>query len=105
MRSMVMAGVGAAAAAVAFSGQSSAQGSDAVQRQYRVGQFDRISVAGPYDVQVRTSAAPSVLARGPKPLIDRLVVEVRDGQLLIYPRRDRHFRWSTTSKFARIQVT
>ena len=105
MRGFVMAGLGMTLAAVAGCGESSAQSGPSVQRQYRVGQFDQVSVAGPYDVQVRTTGAPSVVARGPKQLIDRLVVEVRDGQLRIHPRRERNFRWDVAWGVARIQVT
>ena len=105
MRGFVMAGLGVAVAAVAGSGESQAQSGGAVQRQYRVGQFNEVSVAGPYDVQVRTSGAPSVVASGPKQLIDRLVVEVRNGKLMIHPRRERNFRWNVSWGIARIQVT
>ena len=77
---------GAMAAAVATA--AFAQGG-VVSRNYAVGGFDRIESAGPYNVEVRTGAAPSVSASGPSDLMDRMVVEVRDGSLEIHPRRER----------------
>ena len=41
-----------------------------VSRNYQVGNFEKIEVAGPYDVQVRTGANPSVSANGSQKLID-----------------------------------
>jgi len=105
MRGFAMTGLGVVLATAAGCGESNAQSSQNVQRQYRVGQFDQVSVAGPYDVQVRTGGAPSVVATGPKALIDRLVVEVRDGKLLIHPRRERNLRWDVSWGIARVQVT
>jgi hypothetical protein len=63
-------------------------------RNYQVGGFDRIDVSGPYNVNVRTGAAPSVQATGPQNLIDRMVIEVRGNRLLIHPREERGFRWN-----------
>lgn len=86
----------AGAAAVAMAGCSDAAAEDggaAGQRSYNVGGFEQIEVAGPYDVDVRTGAAPSVQARGPDKALDRLVVEVRGDRLLIHPVKD-HRLWS-----------
>lgn len=83
-------GVGlVATAAMALSGCGEARGQDGggprVQRNYRVGPFQQIEVAGPYDVDVHTGGAATVSASGPKNAIDRLVVEVRGDKLLIHP--------------------
>jgi hypothetical protein len=92
------------AAATAACGQ--ARGADAgptVSRDYQVGGFNEIELAGRYDVQVRTGAKPSVSARGPEKLIERLVVEVEGDKLLIHPRKERSwFRmgWSSKDKIA-----
>ena len=59
-----------------------------VSRNFTVGQFDRIEVSGPYQVDVRTGSAPSVSATGGEKLIERMVVEVRDGSLRIHPRKE-----------------
>lgn len=72
-----------------------------VSRNYQVGNFQKIEVAGPYDVQVRTGANPGVSARGSEKLLGRTVVEVQGDKLVIRP--ERHggwfsFGWSTHGK-------
>lgn len=83
------------AASVALSGCGDARdhegGGPTVQRNYQVGPFQQIEVAGPYDVDVTTGGAPAVSASGPEKLIDRLVVEVRGNKLLIHPKEDHGF--------------
>lgn len=82
--------IAAAAVAMSSCGHASADnGGPTVQRNFPVGGFERIDVAGPYDVEVRTGAAPSVKASGPEKTIERLVVEVRGDRLLIHPRKER----------------
>lgn len=79
-----------AAALITLSSCGHARAEDAgqtVQRSYAVGGFDRIEVAGPYDVEVRTGAAPRVGASGPEKMIAQMVVEVRGDRLLIHPRK------------------
>jgi hypothetical protein len=93
----------AAAAIVAGSVATSAcghsrseEGGPTVSRNYQVGSFDQIEVAGPYNVQVRTGANPSVSARGSQKLIEHMVVEVRDGKLEIHSERQKgwfHTGW------------
>ncbi|HEU5482774.1 MAG TPA: hypothetical protein VFU80_06770, partial [Sphingomicrobium sp.] len=73
MHKAVLIGIAAAATASAGCGQTRAEdGGPTVQRGYQVGPFEGIEVAGPYEVAVRTGAAPSVSASGPEKLIDRL---------------------------------
>ena len=103
--------IGSAIAAIAITlggcGQTRAEdGGPTVQRNYEVGAFERIDVAGPYEVEVRTGGAPSVSASGPEKLIERLVVEVKGDRLLIHPRRDNSMwrGWSSHGT-AKIQVT
>ena len=55
----------------------------AASRDYRVPGFDRVSTSVPFDVRVRTGAAPSVHATAPQDILDRLQVEVRGGELVI----------------------
>jgi len=97
----------AGAIALSACGQSRAEdGGPTVQRSYQVGPFQEIEVAGPYDVQVRTGAGPSVSASGPEKLLERLVVEVRGDKLLIHTRREKGWFGSWSSKgTATIQVT
>ena len=56
-----------------------------VARSYNVGNFQKIEVAGPYDVEVRTGGKPGVTAQGSERLIERTVVEVEGDRLLIRP--------------------
>jgi hypothetical protein len=78
-----------------------------VSRNYSVGSFQQIEVAGPYNVEVRTGANPSVSARGSEKLLDRTVVEVRGDKLVIRP-EDNHsfFHWGWShSREAQFAVT
>jgi len=75
----------------------SEDGGPTVSHNYQVGAFDQIEVAGPYNVQVRTGANPSVSARGPQKMIDHLVVEVQNGKLKIHSERQKgwfHTGWN-----------
>lgn len=86
MRKALMLGI---ISAIAASGCSAAHGEGqgpAVDRNYSVGNFDRIELAGSYDVTVRTGTAPSVKAHGDAELLDRLTVEVRNGILTVKPK-------------------
>src|SRR3712207_5412294 len=98
MGKLMAAAVIAAAAALAACGTSHAEsGGPTVSRSFAVQGFERIEVAGPYDVEVRTGAAPSVQATGPERALERLVVEVRGDRLVIHPRKERKMfglRWS-----------
>jgi hypothetical protein len=80
----------------------------AVSRNYQVGNFEKIEVAGPYEVQVRTGANPSVSANGPQKLLEKTTVEVKDGKLVIRPEHKRSWfnfgGWSTHGK-ATMMVT
>jgi len=107
MRKALLVGIVAAATASAGCGQSRAQdGGPLIQRSYQVGSFDHIEVAGPYDVDVRTGAAPSVSASGPEKLLERLVVEVKGDKLLIHT-QEHHgfFHWDSIHGSAKLAVT
>ncbi len=98
MRKSIAAAVIAASAATSACGKTHAEdGGPTVSRNYQVGSFDQIEVAGPYNVQVRTGANPSVSANGPQKMIEQMVVEVRNGKLEIHPERQKgwfHTRWN-----------
>ena len=102
MRKLVAAAVIAATAATSACSRSHAEdGGPTVARNYQVGNFEQIEVAGPYNVTVRTGAGPTVSARGAEKLIEHLVVEVRDGKLLIHPERQTgwfHTGWNFRGK-------
>jgi hypothetical protein len=63
-------------------------GGPTVSRNYQVGNFQQIEVAGPYDVTVRTGSNASVSARGGERLLDRTTVEVEGDKLVIRPEHD-----------------
>lgn len=98
MHKAMLLGVGAVAMAAAGCGKSHAEdGGPTVQRNYQVGAFDKIEVAGPYDVTVRTGSGPSVSASGPEKAVEQLVVEVRGDKLVIHT-KDRNrgiFSWGS----------
>jgi hypothetical protein len=94
---VVAAAVIAASAATSACGHSRDENpGPTVSRSYQVGNFDQLEVAGPFDVKIHTGAAPSVQAKGSEKLIERLVVEVRDGKLLIHP-KERHGWFGSSS--------
>ena len=72
-----------------------------VSRNYQVGNFHELEVAGPYDVQVRTGGNPGVSASGGEKLLERTVVEVRGDKLVIRPEEQHgwfHFGWGSRGK-------
>jgi hypothetical protein len=108
MRKALFIGIVLAAVASAGCGRSHAEnGGPTVSRDYQVGNFDRIEVAGPYNVQVHTGAAASASARGPEKMIERLVVEVKDGKLLIHSQENRgfNFHWGSHRGNVELSVT
>jgi len=81
-------------------------GGPTVSRNYSVGNFSAIEVAGPYDVEVRTGSNPSVAARGGEKLLERTVVEVQGDRLVIHPQKQHgFFQWSWGHGGAHFVVT
>ncbi len=66
----------------------------AESRDYRIGAFDQLTVAGPYDVTVIAAGQPGVAATGNKEALDQLTIEVVDGDLRVMPKRKNGLRWS-----------
>ena len=80
MRKSIAAAVIAASAATSACGRTHAEdGGPTVSRNYQVGSFDQIEVAGPYNVQVRTGANPSVTAQGSQKLIEHWLSKCATG--------------------------
>jgi hypothetical protein len=108
MRKAIVIGIVAAAAASAGCARAHGEsGGPTVERSYPVGGFERIDVAGSYDVQVHTGAAPSVHAKGPEKDLERLVIEIKGDRLLIHSREDHgmfHLGWRSHGKIS-INVT
>ena len=95
MRKSIAAAIVAASAATGACGQMNHEGGGpTVSRNYEVGAFQQIEVAGPYEVTVRTGANPGVSAHGSQKLLDRTIVEVQGDKLVIHP-QERHsfFNW------------
>jgi hypothetical protein len=100
MRKSVAAVIAASAALAGCHGRYEGAGAT-VSRNYQVGAFQKIEVAGPYDVTVRTGANPSVSARGGEKLLDRTTVEVDGDKLVIRPEHSGglfHFDFDTHHK-------
>ena len=90
MRKLVAAAVIAATAASSACSRNRAEdGGPTVARNYQIGNFEGIEVAGPYNVTVRTGAGPTVSARGSEKLIEHMIVEVKDGKLLIHSEKQK----------------
>jgi hypothetical protein len=102
MRKSIAAAVIVASAATAACGHERSDDAGAtVSRNYQVGNFQQIEVAGPYNVEVRTGANATVSARGSEKLLARTVVEVRGDRLVIRPEQQKgwfHFGWSGNGK-------
>ena len=69
-----------------------------VSRNYQVGAFDKIAVAGPYEVNVVTGGQPGVSATGGQNLLEETDVIVEDGTLKIMPKKHKGIRWSWSNK-------
>lgn len=78
-----------------------------VSRNYQVGNFTEVEVAGPFDVDIHTGANPGVSARGNQHLIDRLEVEVRGNKLVVHPKSEHRWfgGWHSTVGKGSISVT
>ena len=97
MHKAMLAGMVVAAAASAGCAKDREESAGpATTRNYSVGAFDRLEVAGPYDVTVATGNAPSVRASGGERAIEKMVVEVKGGTLSIHPKKRSGFSfgWS-----------
>lgn len=65
-----------------------------VSRNYQVGAFEKIAVAGPYEVNVVTGGQPAVSAKGGQSLLEETDVVVEGDTLKIMPKKRKGFRWS-----------
>lgn len=109
MRKAMLIGVAAATMASSGCGQTrSEDGGPTVQRQYQVGNFQKVEVAGPFDVTIRTGSGPTVSASGSEKLIERLVVEVKGDTLEVHQERHHGFfnwGWNSSNGQGRIAIT
>ena len=65
-----------------------------VTRSYQVGLFDRLEVAGPYEVNVVTGGQGGVSAKGGENLLAETEVIVEKGVLKIQPKKQKGVRWN-----------
>ena len=63
------------------------------KRETAVDTFDRITVAGPFMVRIRTGNEPGISLAGPRTMLDDTELFVRDGQLII--------RWQEGASWSR----
>lgn len=85
------------AGACNFSTDADAKDRDAgpqVSRNFAVGAFDKIAVAGPYEVNVVSGRQPGVSATGGSSLLDETDVVVENGTLKIMPKKRKGMRWN-----------
>lgn len=75
-----------------------------VSRSYSVGDFRKIEVAGPYDVEVVTGGKTAVSAEGGANLLDETEVVVDGDTLEIRPKKHKGFRWNWNQGKARFRV-
>jgi len=99
MRRAITLGIIAAAMAAAGCTEArSKNGGPTVERDFKVGEFDRIELQGAYDTTVRTGSAPSVRAKGNEDAINDLEVAVHDGKLVISHKKRSGVSWRRTGK-------
>ena len=65
-----------------------------VSRNYQVAGFDKLAVAGPYEVNVVTGGPVGVTARGGANLLDETDVIVEGNTLKIQPKKKKGVRWN-----------
>jgi hypothetical protein len=104
MHKLIAVAMVAASASACTQGHAE-NGGPSTSRNYQVGNFQQIEVAGPYDVEVRTGANPSVSGSGPEKLLEHTVVEVRGDKLLIRPQQSNHWFGFSTHGSAHFTVT
>lgn len=107
MRHVLMAGVVGAALAIGgcVNGSRAEDAGPMAERDYQVGAFDKIELAGAYDATVKTGSAPSIHAKGGENLLEHLVVEVKDGTLQIHPQKRNGIHWGWGGKNNKVELT
>ena len=91
----------AAAALAGCHPQFGDDGGATISKNYSVGNFQQIEVAGPYEVEVRTGSNPSVSASGSEKLLEHTQVDVQGDKLVIRPENQRgffHWGWGHHGK-------
>jgi hypothetical protein len=107
MRQAIAAGLIVAATAVAGCSRDRAEEPGAVtERNYKVGAFDKIELAGAYEATVRTGSGPTVHAKGGENILDQLIVEVEGNTLKVHPKERKGFHWGWGGKHnSKVELT
>jgi len=91
----------AAAALAGCHPQFRDDGGATVSKNYSVGAFEQIEVAGPYEVEVRTGLNRSVAGSGSQKLLEHTQVDVEGDKLVIRPENQHgffHWGWGNHGK-------
>ncbi|MDQ4088597.1 MAG: DUF2807 domain-containing protein [Pseudomonadota bacterium] len=102
---MRMAIVAAALALGACSAHGQEGGDERAQRDFQVGTFDRVALAGSPDVIVTVGGPPSVRAEGDAEAVEELEVRVEGGELRIGRRGHGGWSWSSRKGGVTIHVS
>jgi hypothetical protein len=105
MRQALAAGLIAALATAACARGHAEEPGPNTDRNYTVGSFDKIELAGAYEATVKVGPAPSVHASGGANVLDKLVVEVDGDTLKIHPEKNRGFHWGWKSGKVVLTIT
>lgn len=105
MRKLIATAVIAGSAATSGCHRASEDPGPTVSRNYQIGNFQKIEVAGPYDVTIRTGANPSVAAQGGEKLLARTTVEVEGDKLVIRPQEKHGFHFMSFSTRGKANFT
>lgn len=87
---VLIATVAALALAACSRGRVESAGPETA-RNFAVGNFSKVEVAGPYDVRITTGGKSAVMATGPENVLEQMVVEVDGDTLQIHPRKKNGF--------------
>jgi len=95
MNKAILIGVTGLVAALASCGiaKGKEDAGPVTERDFQVGNFNQIELAGGYDVNVRTGSAPSVHAKGGQNVLDKLEIKVVNGVLEIGSKNRSGFNW------------
>jgi hypothetical protein len=85
--------------------ESGGGGGEMTQRSYNISGFKGVALEGPFDVVVRVGSAHSVRAEGNSRMLDRLRLEVEDGNLTIGTKREGWGNFRYNGPTTRIFVT
>lgn len=93
MRKSLALVIGGSAILAGCSYSEAENGGPTVSRNYQVGNFNDVELAGHYDVDIRTGGPVSVSAQGPENVLNRLRVDVDGDKLRIRPKSDGWFHF------------